>query len=81
MNVSQQNKLNNLINLYLNDLADYGDSEQSYILAESTLNSVKQLIVETKGGDIKDILKEEYEKASPEKQEVLKDFMLYVKEI
>ena len=44
MNVSQ-NKLNNLITLYLNDLADYGDSNQSYMLAESTLNSIKQLII------------------------------------
>ena len=79
MNVSQ-NKLTNLINLYLNDLADFGDSKQSYILAESTLNSVKQLIVESKS-DIKDILQEEYKKSSPEKQEVLKDFMLYAKSI
>lgn len=79
MNVSQ-NKLNNLITLYLNDLADYGDSNQSYMLAESTLNSIKQLIIESKG-DTKDILQEEYEKASPEKQEVLKDFMLYAKSI
>ena len=79
MNVSQ-NKLNNLITLYLNDLADYGDSNQSYMLAESTLNSIKQLIIESKG-DTKDILQEEYEKASPEKQEVLKDFMIYVKSI
>ena len=79
MNVSQ-NKLNNLITLYLNDLADYGDSNQNYMLAESTLNSIKQLIIESKG-DTKDILQEEYEKASPEKQEVLKDFMLYAKSI
>ena len=79
MNISQT-KLNDLITLYLNDLADFGDKEQSYILAESTLNSIKQLIVESKG-DTKDILKEEYEKATPEKQEVLKDFMIYVKSI
>jgi hypothetical protein len=44
MNVSQD-KLNEYITLYLNDLADYGDEEQNYVLTESVLNSLKQLIV------------------------------------
>ena len=47
MNVSQD-KLNEYITLYLNDLVDYSDNNQSCILAESVLGSLKQLIVESK---------------------------------
>ncbi len=78
MNVSQD-KLNEYITLYLNDLADYGDDEQSFILAESTLGSLKQLIVESKQ-DMSVILKEALVKSTPEKKEVLEDFMLYIQE-
>ena len=78
MNVSQD-KLNEYITLYLNDLADYGDDEQSFILAESTLGSLKQLIVESKQ-DMSTILKEALVKSTPEKKEVLEDFMLYIQE-
>lgn len=78
MNVSQD-KLNEYITLYLNDLADYGDDEQSFILAESTLGSLKQLIVESKQ-DMSVILKEALIKSTPEKKEVLEDFMLYIQE-
>jgi hypothetical protein len=78
MNVSQD-KLNEYITLYLNDLADYGDNEQSFILAESTLGSLKQLIVESKQ-DMSVILKEALVKSTPEKKEVLEDFMLYIQE-
>ena len=77
MNVSQD-KLNEYINLYLNDLADYGE-EQSCILAESVLGSLKQLIVESKK-DISVILNESLINATPEKKEVLEDFMLYIQE-
>ena len=78
MNVSQD-KLNEYINLYLNDLVDYSDDDQSYILAESILGSLKQLIVESKK-DISIILTEALINATPEKKEVLEDFMLYIQE-
>ena len=39
MNVSQD-KLNEYISLYLNDLADYGDEDQNYTLTESVLGSL-----------------------------------------
>jgi hypothetical protein len=78
MNVSQ-NKLNEYINLYLNDLADYSDEDQSYTLAESVLNPLKQLIMESKQ-DTSIILKEALIKASPEKRVILEDFMLYIQE-
>lgn len=78
MDVSQD-KLNEYITLYLNDLADYGDEEQSYILTESVLNSLKQLIVESKQ-DTAVILKEALVKATPENRSILEDFMLYIQE-
>ena len=78
MNVSQD-KLNEYINLYLNDLADYGDDDQSCILAESVLGSLKQLIVESKQ-DMSIVLKEALIKSTPEKRVVLEDFMLYIQE-
>ena len=78
MNVSQD-KLNEYITLYLNDLADYGDEEQNYVLTESVLNSLKQLIVESKQ-DTSVILKEALVKTTPENRVVLEDFMLYIQE-
>jgi hypothetical protein len=77
MNVSQ-NKLNEYIKLYLNDLEDYGN-EQNIILTESVLNSLKQLIVESKK-DTTLILREALVKATPEKRVIIEDFMLYIQE-
>jgi hypothetical protein len=77
MNTSVDN-LNKYITLYLNDLEDYGDTA-TLMLAESTLNSLKQVIVESKS-DISIILKEALVNSSPEKKEVIEDFMLYIKE-
>ena len=77
MNVSK-NKLNEYIKLYLNDLEDYSD-EQNIILTESILNSLKQLIVESKK-DTSLILREALVKATPEKRVVIEDFMLYIQE-
>jgi uncharacterized protein YsxB (DUF464 family) len=77
MNVSQD-KLNEYITLYLNDLDDYNE-DQNYILAESVLGSLKQLIVESKK-DISVVLTEALINATPEKKEVLEDFMLYIQE-
>ena len=79
MNVSQD-KLNEYITLYLNDLVDYSDNDQSCILAESVLGSLKQLIVESKK-DISIILTEALINATPEKKEILEDFMLYIQEV
>ena len=42
MKLSQE-KLNEYIELYLNDLHDYGDDKSYIVLAESTLKSVKKL--------------------------------------
>lgn len=47
MKLSQE-KLNEYIELYLNDLHDYGDDKSYIVLAESTLKSIKKLITEHK---------------------------------
>lgn len=77
MNVSQ-NKLNEYITLYLNDVEDYY-GEKDLVLTESTLNSLKQLIVESKK-DMSLILKEALINTTPEKRVILEDFMLYIQE-
>ena len=40
-----KSKLNEYIQLYLNDLEDYGDSQADLLIAESTLNTFKLLLV------------------------------------
>jgi hypothetical protein len=78
MNVSQD-KLNEYITLYLNDVEDYYEGEKDLVLTESTLNSLKQLIVESKK-DMSLILKEALINTTPEKREIIKDFMIYIEE-
>ncbi len=70
--------LNNLIELYLNDIADYED-DNSLLLAESVLKPVKNLITEGKKSQ-EEILFEVYKKSSPEQKAILEDFLLYIKE-
>ena len=55
MKLSQE-KLNEYIELYLNDLHDYGDDKSYIVLAESTLKSVKKLITEHKHDKIDGIV-------------------------
>ena len=47
MKLSQE-KLNEYIELYLNDLSDYSDDSEYNLLAENTLKPVKKLITEHK---------------------------------
>jgi hypothetical protein len=68
--------LNNAIKLYLNDIADFNDS--NLLIAESVLKSVKQLLTEGKSEG--EILLEVYKKSTPEQKDILEDFLLYIKE-
>jgi|TARA_R110000822_G_C15283831_1_gene490419 hypothetical protein len=77
MSVSQ-NKLNEYITLYLNDVEDYY-GEKDLVLTESTLNSLKQLIVESKK-DMSIVLKEALVNSTPERKVIIEDFMLYIQE-
>jgi predicted DNA-binding protein len=77
MNQSR-NKLNEIITLYLNDIYDY--YTEDFILAESVLRPIKQLIVESKQ-DASEILKEALKKSTPIEKKVIEDLMIYIKEI
>lgn len=80
MNTSQS-KLQEYITLYINDLEDYGEPADC-LLAESALNPLKKLLVESLDiTDINIILREAYKKASPVKQHIIKDFISYVEQI
>ena len=69
--------LNNVISLYLNDVADY--YPDNLLIAESVLIPVKQLLTEGKQDEDK-ILLEALRKSSPEQKVILEDFLLYVRE-
>lgn len=75
MNISQD-KLNEYITLYLNDINDYGDKSE-LILAENALSPVKNLLLESKQ-DVSSILKEALSKATPLSKEVITDFLNYM---
>jgi|LakMenE18May11ns_1017448.scaffolds.fasta_scaffold9055051_2 hypothetical protein len=79
MKVSK-NKLNEYIQLYLNDLEDYGDSQADLLIAESTLNTFKLLLVES-NQDVSTILREAITKSEHEQREVFEDFLNYLENI
>ena len=64
--------------LYLNDVEDY--STEDFILTESVLKPLKQLIVESKQSDY-EILKEALKRSNPTDKKIIEDFMTYIKEI
>jgi len=74
-----KNNISETIQLYLNDLSDYGETSD-LVLAESTLSPLKNLILESKSS-VKDLLIETYNKGTKDQQSVIKDFTLYCKEI
>jgi len=79
MKVSK-NKLNEYIQLYLNDLEDYGDSQADLLIAESTLNTFKSLLVES-NQDVPTMLREAITKAEHEQREVFENFLEYLENI
>jgi hypothetical protein len=72
-----KNNLSEIIQLYLNDIEDYGDTSD-LVLAESVLNPLKSLILESKT-TVKDLLLETYNKGNSKQQSVISDFTLYCK--
>lgn len=73
--MSASQKLNKLIELYINDAHDY---YEDISLVEETLSPIAKLMQE-ENSNAESILKEAVAKASPEQKEVLNDFLLYVK--
>ena len=70
------NNLHEYIQLYLNDIEDYDTNEQ-HMLAESILNPVKNLILESKA-DPMTMLLEMRNVANSADKAVIDDFILYL---
>ena len=75
--LSMSASLNEMIELYLNDIADYDND--NLLLAESVLKPVKQLLTEGKLDEDK-ILIEAYRKSNAEQKVIIEDFLTYIKE-
>ena len=75
-----RSKLNEHIELYLNDLEDYGDNHYDLVLAESTLHSFRRLLVES-NTDVPALLREAITIAKPGQREVFKDFLDYLENL
>tara|TARA_R110000850_G_scaffold40866_5_gene105171 strand:- start:1160 stop:1396 length:237 start_codon:yes stop_codon:yes gene_type:complete len=71
--------LNKYINLYINDVEDYGDETEA-MLTESALNPLKKLLTESKNKNI-DLLGESYKTSPQYKKDVIDDLILYIKNI
>ena len=78
MKLTNEN-LNKYINLYLNDVDDYGE-ETEFLLAESVLSPIKGLLVEA-NGDGNLILETQLNESSTYEKEIIEDFMLYVENV
>ena len=71
-----KNNLSEIIQLYLEDTESYGE-KNDFILAESTLSPLKNLIMESKSS-FKSILNETYKKSTKEQKSIIEDFSLYI---
>lgn len=77
--MSTSQKLNRLIELYLNDVSDYHDGED-IVLAEDTLSPIMKLMQESDKSP-EEILKETISNSSPKQKEIIRDFITYTKNI
>jgi hypothetical protein len=77
--MSASQKLNKLIELYLNDINDYHD-DNDIVLAEDTLSPIVKLMQESDKSP-EEILKETISNSSPKQKEIIKDFIVYTKNI
>lgn len=75
--MSASQKLNKLIELYINDAQDYHEDSS---LIEETLNPISKLMQEENSSP-ETVLREALSNASPEQKEILQDFITYCKEI
>ena len=75
-----KNKLNEYIELYLNDLEDYGGDEDNVILAEIALKEFKMLLTESEQ-DIVSLLKEAKKDSRPAYRIIYKNFIEYLENI
>lgn len=78
MSISQ-NRLQEVLNLYLNDIEDYGSPDE-WVLAESALSPFKLLLTENKK-PTKKLIQETLNSAKPENRIVITDFLKYFNQI
>ena len=78
MSISK-NKLQEVLNLYFNDIEDYGTPTE-LILAEAALSPFKQLLTEDKK-PTKQLIQEVHDNSAPETKPIIKDFLLYLNQI
>ena len=80
MKLSQE-KLNEYIELYLNDMYDCEDDKEYIVLAESTLKSVKKLITEHKHDKIDGMVLLENLAKTHKNKIVFNDLLSYIEAI
>jgi hypothetical protein len=73
-------QLNEYIELYLNDLNDYGCDQDNYLLAEQTLSKFSNLLTESKQ-DVRIMLNEAITKSDKNTREVYEEFLMYIQEL
>jgi hypothetical protein len=73
-------QLNEYIELYLNDLNDYGCDQDNYLLAEQTLSKFSNLLTESKQ-DLRIMLNEAITKSDKNTREVYEEFLMYIQEL
>ena len=78
MNISQ-NKLQEVLTLYLNDIEDYGTPDE-LVLAEFALSPIKNLLTESKK-PTKQLIEEVFSTSEPKSQIVIADFLKYFNQI
>lgn len=75
-----KNKLHEYIQLYLNDLEDYGDEGDNILIAEIALSEFKTLLTESEQ-DILMLLNEAKKDSRPAYRVVYKNFVEYLENI
>jgi len=80
MKYSKSN-INEYIQLYLNDLEDYGDDSDNTLITETVLNDFKMLLTESKEQDMIVLLKEAIHNSRPVNRLVYKNFLEYLENI
>ena len=75
-----KSKINEYIELYLNDLEDYGDESVNLLTEKLTLHNFSQLLVESHQ-DVPSLLREAITKSDKEQRKVFENFLEYLENI
>lgn len=75
-----KSKINEYIQLYLNDLEDYGDESVDLLTEKLTLSNFSQLLVESHQ-DVPTMLRETIIKSDEKQRKVFENFLEYLENI